>query len=380
MGQLGDVADILAAQPLILDQLLVDGLQPDRLEPVDDLRDMIAGRGDVVVVHDDGHPLQHGRGQHQRGLQDRHAGALGADQRAGDVEALLGQQLIQVVPGHPARQPVDRRIALADRAGVAVPQVAQPGVDLAFAAAGRHDRVELVFLAVADPETLAVVGDHFQRVGVVRGARPRTVQLGLHGMHAAGVVAHVAADGAPGVRRRIRPEDQAAPAGRPVELLVDDPGFRGDQPPVYVDVPDLGQVLGVVDDHGVVDGFPGQAGAAAPVHDRRAEVRADPVGGDDVVQRLRDDHADGHLAEVGAVVRVHGLGRGVEPHLALNDLPQAAFEAADVDDRRSALAAGRPRAGPGGLSALAGVAGLGHWRRFRRGAGVPGVRSACRVR
>ena len=240
MGQLGDIADVLAAQPLILDQLLVDGLQPDRLEPVDDFRDMIAGGGDVVVVHDDGHPLEHGRGQHQRGLQDRHAGALGADQRAGDVEALLGQQLIQVVPGYPARQPVDRGIALADRAGVAVPQVPQPGVDLAFAAARGHDLADPVFLAVADPETLAVVGDHFQRVGVVRGTRARAVQLGLHGMDPAGVVADVAADGAPGVRRRIRPEDQAGPAGRAVELLVDDPGFRGHQPPVHIEVPDPG--------------------------------------------------------------------------------------------------------------------------------------------
>ena len=69
--------------------------------------------------------------------------------------------------------------------------------------------------------------------------------------------------------------------------------------------------------------------------------------------------------EVGAVVGEHGLGRGVETYLALDDLAQAAFEAAEVDDRRNALAAMRAVAGPGGPGALASVAGLGHKRRFR---------------
>ena len=42
-----------------------------------------------------------GRDQVHGGLEHGHAGALGADQRPGQVEAVLGQQLVQVVAGHP---------------------------------------------------------------------------------------------------------------------------------------------------------------------------------------------------------------------------------------------------------------------------------------
>ena len=52
----------------------------------------------------------------QPGLQHGDAGALGADQRAGDVEAVLGQQLVEIVAGDAAR---NFRIARADQVGVA---------------------------------------------------------------------------------------------------------------------------------------------------------------------------------------------------------------------------------------------------------------------
>ena len=70
-------------------------------------------------------------------LEDRRARALAADQGAGDVEAVLGQQLVEVE----ARDaPRDLRVALADEVGVAVTQVAQPTVDLARAGRRRRRR------------------------------------------------------------------------------------------------------------------------------------------------------------------------------------------------------------------------------------------------
>ena len=50
--------------------------------------------------------------QVHRRLEDGDAGALGADERARDVEAVLGQQLVEVVAGDAAR---DLREARADQ-------------------------------------------------------------------------------------------------------------------------------------------------------------------------------------------------------------------------------------------------------------------------
>ena len=66
-------------------------------------------------------------------LQDRDARPLGARQRPGDVEALLGQQVVEVVARDPARQVLG--VAAADLVGVAVAEVLEPGVDLALAPA-----------------------------------------------------------------------------------------------------------------------------------------------------------------------------------------------------------------------------------------------------
>ena len=75
------------------------------------------------------------------------AGALGADERARDVEAVLGQQLVEVVAGDAPR---DVREALADQVGVAVAQVAQPRVDLAPAPALADDLLQLSVAGRAD--------------------------------------------------------------------------------------------------------------------------------------------------------------------------------------------------------------------------------------
>ena len=68
--------------------------------------------------------------QPYRRLQYRGERSFAADQGAGDVEALLGQELVEVVAGDAAR---DVRVTLPDEVGVLVPEIPQLLVDLATA-------------------------------------------------------------------------------------------------------------------------------------------------------------------------------------------------------------------------------------------------------
>ena len=83
----------------------------------------------------------------QRGFEDGDAGAFAADQRAGDVEAVFGQELVEVVAGDAARE--CRGNSRGSRVGVACRGCAQAGVDFADASAARMMRVEFCFGGVA---------------------------------------------------------------------------------------------------------------------------------------------------------------------------------------------------------------------------------------
>ena len=90
--------------------------------------------------------------------QRGHARALGADERARDVEAVLGQQLVEVV-ARDAAGDCRPAVARADRVGVAVAQVAQVARRSRPCARPRRRSVELVLLVGADPQAHAVVGE-----------------------------------------------------------------------------------------------------------------------------------------------------------------------------------------------------------------------------
>ena len=70
----------------------------------------VVGRG-VGVGEAEDRQRAHGRGldEPDRGLQHRDARALGADERAGHVEPVLGQQLVEVVARDPAGELGERR-------------------------------------------------------------------------------------------------------------------------------------------------------------------------------------------------------------------------------------------------------------------------------
>ncbi len=92
--------------------------------------------------------------------------------------------------------------------GVAVPQLAQPAVDLAAPAAGADDAVDLRLRRRAHPQPQAVVGEDLQLLDVVGGP------AGGQRMHAAGVVADHAADRAPAVGGGIGAEGEPVPESR----------------------------------------------------------------------------------------------------------------------------------------------------------------------
>ena len=121
-------------------QAVVEGLQADG-SGGEDLGHVVAGRGDVGVAQHQEHARLGAGDQAQQGLEDRDAGALAAHQRPGDVEAVLGQQLVEAEARDPAGDVGEAR---ADQVGVAVAQVAQPGVDLAAAAARADDGLQVL--------------------------------------------------------------------------------------------------------------------------------------------------------------------------------------------------------------------------------------------
>src|SRR5699024_12109448 len=115
------------------------------------------GRSDVRVPEDDqGAGLQH-RHELELGVQHGHQGGLAAHQRSGDVEAVLGQQRVQVVPGDPAG---DVRVAGTDLLGVVVPQAAQRAVDGGPPVAVAFDLPVLGVADVCGPDQGACVGVH----------------------------------------------------------------------------------------------------------------------------------------------------------------------------------------------------------------------------
>ena len=150
-------------------------------------------------------------------------------------------------------------------------------------------------------EARAGSGDHVQRDHVVGGPavpqRPR----------AAGVVADRAADGGPGVGRRVRAEAQAVRCGRGADVV--EHGPRLDQRGLLlgVDVEHVVEVPRQVKHEPRRQGVARDRGTAAAADDRRVQLAADGQGGDDLVgaARERDDLGDDPV--------VGGVGRVLRP-------------------------------------------------------------------
>ncbi len=322
----------------------------------EEVGDVVGGVADVVVAEDEQRLVLGHRHQVEFGAQHGHEGALAADEGAGHVEAVLGEQRVEVVAGDAAWDP---RVAGADVGEVLGDEAVQAVVDLGTAAPGGGDRGALLRGGGADPHPDAVVGEDFEPAHVVDGLAVR-----LRG-GAAGVVADHAAQRAVAVRGRLRPELELVTRELAVEFVQDDAGFDDAGAGLGVDGDEGVAVLRPVDDDGGVGGLAGQAGAAAAGEDGGAEAGADLDDAGAGLDGAGDDDAEGDLT----VVRTVG---GVCAAAAASKRTSASASA-----RRAASSWGTGTsamfapAGFGGVTAVR-VPGIAPCKGVRRAPGNPG--------
>jgi hypothetical protein len=98
LRQLLDRVDVALHLLLVVDELLVEALQPDRPEALDDLRDVIAAVGQLVVLDDDQRAHVEAGHEDELDLGGGHARALGADERAGALNPRSGSSSSRLKP------------------------------------------------------------------------------------------------------------------------------------------------------------------------------------------------------------------------------------------------------------------------------------------
>ncbi len=164
LGQGVDAARVEVGTSGVVDEAVVEAFQADGRR-FQQLGNMVPGAAHVGVAEGDHRTPRGVLDQGHLGLEHGDAGSLGADQGASHVEAVLGEQLVEVVAGDPSR---DVGVPAADLLGVGVSQDSEAMVDLAATAAGGDDRFQLVVRRGTHVETLPVVGEDIQADDVVR--------------------------------------------------------------------------------------------------------------------------------------------------------------------------------------------------------------------
>src|SRR3984885_3336999 len=272
-----------------------------------DLRNVVSANANVgpsdYTQHARGRALHESAG----GFENRRAGAFGADQRTRDVESIFGEQVIEVVTGDAAR---NVRILAADLVSVAVGELLQAGVDLGAAPAFVHDTAKIFFAGCAHVQALAVVGQDFERLDVV-------VRFARHDrVHAAGVVADHASEGAAAMGGGVGREGQVMLLGGGADVVEDYSRLHAGNPALGIDLEDIRHVLREIEDDRHVAALAGQGSSAAASEERSVMVAAEGDGGEHVFFVARNDYADRDLAIVGAVGRVERASAGVEADLS----------------------------------------------------------------
>ncbi len=316
LGQKRQPLGIQALPSRVLDEKLVDALEANRFER-DHLGDGVAGLVDILIPEQQQDPGGRARHQPESGLEHRHAGALRADQRTGDMEAAFREKVVEVVPGNAPR---DRRKARADQVRVAIAQPHQAAVDLAPGPAFPNDLIEIGGTGRTDAEPKPAVGEDVQFIDVVVGL-PRH-----HRVDAARVVADHAPDRAPAVRRRVRRKRQVMALGFVSKPIEHDAGLDARLSAPGVDCEDGVVVPRGVNDHGHVTPLARQAGARSPRQNRHVGPPALLDRRDDVVGVARHDDPDRNLAVVGGIGGVERARARVESHVAAEAGPEGGFQ------------------------------------------------------
>jgi hypothetical protein len=314
LGQGFDAAFVQVLGAHVIDEALVHAFEAERPIRAHE-RNGVAGGEDIGEADHDEHALGRAVHEPQPGFQHRDASAFAADQCAGDVESLFGQELVEIVAGDTAR---DLRIAGADQIGVAMAQFVELAIDLAVPPAGGNDRAQLILARRSDAQPQPVIGQDVELAHIVGGA------AGHHRMHAAGIVADHAAQRVVVVGRRIGAKRQVIFLGGVAQIVEDaarlDPGGAR----VRLDRQDMVQVFRIIGDDRGVAALAGKARAAAARQKRSAVFTAQPHRRDDVLDALRHDDSDRYLPVVRAVGRIERAVAGREADFACDPARQGA--------------------------------------------------------
>ena len=119
-------SELMPLRARVVDEEIVEAFEADGLV-LHDFGDVVGALIDVGIGDDQQDALRRTLDQAAGCFENRDAGAFGADQCAGDVEAVFGEQVVQVVAGDAAR---DVGELLADQIAVCVGDLFQGGVDV----------------------------------------------------------------------------------------------------------------------------------------------------------------------------------------------------------------------------------------------------------
>ena len=307
----GEVVQVLGMEALPLHELREPEVDPlERHGPMGhDLGDVVRRLEDVRVAHDQERARREAGDEPDLRLQHRHARGLGADQRAGDVEAVLRQERPEVVARHP---PGDIREPGADRVGVPVAERRQLPVDPTARVVPGGEGREVVVRGGTDREDLAVVGEHGQLQDLVLGEGAGAVEVGHHRVGATRVVADHPPERAPVVGGGVRSVGEIVRGRGVPEVVEDHSGLDPGKAPPGVELDDPVHVAGKVEDQRPVHRLARQAGPAAPSDDGRAVGSGDAYRGNDVGGVPGLDDPEGRNPVVGRVGSVEPANGGVE--------------------------------------------------------------------
>ena len=203
-----------------IDQQIIEAFKADGLV-FEGEGDGVGGEKGIAEAEHGEHAEGRAGDEVERGGDDVGAGAFRAHQRAGDVEVVFGQQLVEVVAGDAAG---NARELFAHQGGVAVANAREARVDLAHAAAGADQRVQFCWRRCAHRHPGAVVENDVERFHVVDGFAAQQA------VHAATVVADDAAEGAARMRGGVGRVGEVMKLGGVAQAVEHDAGLDARDP------------------------------------------------------------------------------------------------------------------------------------------------------
>ena len=201
----------------------------------------------------------------------------------------------------------------------------QASVDFSAASAFADDLFQFCVTGLADFQTKAVIGEDIESFDVVVG-------LARHyGMHAAGIVADHAAQGAAVVAGRVRGESQMMFLGGVAQVVENHAGLHPGGAARGIDLQDVAHVAGEIEHQGDVAALSGQRSSAAAAQQGRAILARQGDGGDNVIGVAGKNYADRDLAIVGAVGGVESAAAGIKTDVAAEVLAEGLFQRNGID-------------------------------------------------